>query len=149
MHVFVPDCVTLWASRRSVLKAKRHLKPTNLLANLPARPEPTEIFETLLTQPGVRIERIISTGQASPAGFWYDQAQAEWVLLVQGAAVLKFEDEQVQGEIRQEVVKTLAPGDHLYIAPHRRHRVEFTQADPPTVWLAIHMADDANCAGTA
>lgn len=121
------------------MKAKRQPKPTNLLENLPARPERTEIFETLLTQPGVRIDRVISTGQASPAGFWYEQTQAEWVLLVQGAAVLKFEDEQVQGEIRQEVVKTLAPGDHLYIAPHCRHRVEFTQADPPTVWLAVHI----------
>ncbi len=113
------------------MKAKRHLKPTNLLANLPARPEPTEIFETLLTQPGVRIERIISTGQASPAGFWCDQAQAEWVLLVQGAAVLKFEDEFNCRELKT--------GDYLYIEPRRRHRVEMTQADPPTIWLAVHI----------
>jgi cupin 2 domain-containing protein len=131
------------------VKANHLRRPVNLLADLPARPEPNERFETLLTQPGVRIERIISTGQASPAGFWYDQAQAEWVLLIQGSAVLKFEDEQVQGEVREEIVKTLTPGDHLYIAPHRRHRVEFTQADPPTVWLAIHIAHDSNRAGTA
>jgi cupin 2 domain-containing protein len=139
------------------MKANHLRRPVNLLADLPTRPEPNEIFETLLTEPGVRIERIISTGQASPADFWYDQPEAEWVLLVQGAAVLRFEDEQAREaqepqeaqETQEAVVRTLAPGDHLYIAPHRRHRVEFTQANPPTVWLAIHIAETVNPAGTA
>ena len=40
----------------------------------------------------VRIERIISHGHASPADFWYDQAQHEWVIVLKGAARLQFED---------------------------------------------------------
>ncbi|MDK9703433.1 MAG: cupin domain-containing protein [Sulfuritalea sp.] len=105
----------------------------NLLAGLPVAPEAAEQFETLLARPGLHIERIVSSGQASPPEFWYDQADAEWVVLVSGAAVLRFEDE---GEARQ-----LRPGDWLHIAPHRRHRVESTAAEAPTVWLAIHFAE--------
>ncbi len=102
----------------------------NLFAALPRAPENGERFETLLATPGVRIERIVSTGQASPPGFWYDQPQAEWVALLQGAAALRFADEEHAIE--------LAPGDCFYIAPHRRHRVDRTAAGQPTVWLAVH-----------
>ena len=87
-----------------------------------------EQFVELLSRPGLRIERIVSSGQASPPGFWYDQPQAEWVLLLQGEARLAFEDEPAP--------RLLKPGDFLDIAPHRRHRVESTAA--PTVWLAVH-----------
>ena len=83
----------------------------------------------LLTLPGVRIERIISTGQSSPPGFWYEQAEAEWVLLVSGAAELRFAD--------KDATRALKPGDYVFIAPGRRHRVESTAAEEPTVWLAI------------
>ncbi|UOD51705.1 cupin [Orrella daihaiensis] len=103
----------------------------NLLSDLPSSPEAAEVFHALLSFGNVRIERIVSTGQVSPEGFWYDQTQAEWILLVQGSATLRFEDE-LYG-------RNLAVGDFLYIAPHRRHRVQFTQASPPTVWLAIHI----------
>lgn len=102
----------------------------NLLAGLPITPEAEERFETLLSRPGLRLERIVSTGQASPPGFWYDQADAEWVLLVAGRAALRFEDEAEP--------RLLAPGDWLLIPPHRRHRVEWTDAAAPTVWLALH-----------
>ena len=96
-----------------------------------AAPSPgAEQFTDLFARAGVRIERIVSTGQSSPPGFWYDQPQCEWVVLLQGAARLRFEDESA--------ARTLAPGDYLEIAPHRRHRVEWTQADPPTMWLAVH-----------
>ena len=108
----------------------------NLFADLPKlfmTPEAAERLETLLARPGLRIERIVSTGQASPPGFWYDQTDAEWVLLVSGEARLRFEDET---EARH-----LHPGDWLQIDPHRRHRVESTAADAPTVWLAIHFAE--------
>ena len=101
----------------------------NLYADLPTGPAAEQITE-ILARPGVRIERIVSTGQASPPGFWYDQPHAEWVVLLAGAAQLRFEDEAQP--------RLLAPGDCLEIAPHRRHRVESTQAAPPTVWLAVH-----------
>ena len=89
-----------------------------------------EVVETLSSQGPVRIERIVSSGQASPPGFWYDQPQREWVAVVAGAALLRFADE--------EEPRRLGPGDCLDIAPHRRHRVEWTDPTQPTVWLAVH-----------
>ena len=102
---------------------------TNLLAALP-RAAAQEQCRDLLSRPGLRIERIVSTGQASPPGFWYDQAQGEWVLLLAGAARLRFEDEAA--------ARSLEAGDCVDIAPHRRHRVEWTDPTQPTVWLAVH-----------
>lgn len=101
---------------------------TNLLANLPAALSEEE-FTGLLQRPGVRIERIVSFGQASPPGFWYDQAEHEWVLLLRGAARLRFAGEE------QDIA--LVPGDCLDIPAHRRHRVEWTMPEAPTVWLAV------------
>jgi cupin 2 domain-containing protein len=106
------------------------MAPQNLYDGLPLTPEAEERFETLLEKPGVRIERIDSTGQAGPPGFWYDQEQAEWVVLLQGSAGLRFADE--------DDVHELKPGDWLLIASHRRHRVERTSADLATVWLAVN-----------
>jgi cupin 2 domain-containing protein len=100
----------------------------NLLGDLPDARAP-EIVETLLAAPGVRIERIVSFGQASPDGFWYDQAEAEWVLLLAGAARLRFADEKE--------ATALCPGDYVHIAAHRQHRVEWTDPERPTVWLAV------------
>jgi cupin 2 domain-containing protein len=107
----------------------------NLFSGLPAQAETAERFETLLAQPGLKIERIVSTGQASPPGFWYDQPAAELVLLLKGAAGIRFAAE--------DAVRTLQPGDWLHIAPRQRHRVEWTAKDEPTVWLAVHFADNA------
>jgi len=90
----------------------------------------TERFEELLCRSGFRIERIISSGQASPPGFWYDQDVAEWVVLLSGAAELQFEDEAAP--------RKLVPGDWIDIAPHRRHRLNWTDPSQPSVWLAIH-----------
>ena len=104
----------------------------NLLAGFdPSASE--EVFQDLLKLPGVRIERIVSTGQASPSGFWYDQGWAEWVLVIAGSAAVQFEDE---AEARQ-----LGVGDHLFIAAGRRHRVAWTDAALPTVWLAVHIGE--------
>jgi cupin 2 domain-containing protein len=100
----------------------------NLLAELPGAGE-TEAVDILLTRPGVRIERIGSFGQASPPGFWYDQDEGEWVLLLAGAARLRFADESD--------ARALVPGDCLDIAAHRRHRVDWTDPAAPTVWLAV------------
>ena len=106
----------------------------NIFADLPLAPEAAERLETLLARPGLRIERIVSSGQASPPGFWYQQAEGEWVLLVSGAARLRFEDETEARHLRA--------GDWLHIEPLRRHRVEWTDAETPTVWLAVHYLRD-------
>lgn len=103
--------------------------PDNIFADLAAVSAEEQLTE-LLARPGLRIEKIVSTGQASPAGFWYDQSQTEWVVLLRGRARLRFEDEAQP--------RVLAPGDYVDIAPHRRHRVEWTATDEPTVWLAVH-----------
>lgn len=102
----------------------------NLFAKLPACTGQEEQFSELLKRPGLRIERIVSTGQASPPGFWYDQSEGEWVVLLQGEARLRFED-------APESV-SLLPGDFIDIAPRQRHRVEWTHPNLTTVWLAIH-----------
>ncbi len=100
----------------------------NLFSPLPDA-RTAEVFEALLTRPGLKIERIVTHGQASPGGFWYDQAQHEWVVLLSGSASLQFEGEEP---------RTLQPGDWIDIPPHRRHRVAWTDLHQPTVWLAVH-----------
>ena len=79
----------------------------------------------------MRIERIVSWGQASPPSFWYDQPEGEWVVLLSGGARLRLQcpDEDVE----------LHAGDWLWIAEHRRHRVEWTAPDIASVWLAVFM----------
>ena len=101
----------------------------NLFAGLPATSR-EEIVTALAETPGVRIERIVSTGQVTPAGEWYDSPRAEWVALLAGAARLRFEGEA--GE------RALAPGDWLHIPARARHRVEWTDPARPTVWLTVH-----------
>lgn len=91
---------------------------------------PAELFEPLVRASNVRIERIVSTGQASPPGYWYDQDWAEWVVVLSGAAAVLLEGEQQP--------RVLGPGDHLQLDAHVRHRVEWTSATEPTVWLAVH-----------
>ena len=100
----------------------------NVLRDMPDA-RSAEVTEPLAGRPGLRIERIVSTGQASPPGFWYDQDETEWVLLLAGAARLRFEDEAD--------ARHLGPGDWVEIAPHRRHRVDWTDPAQPTVWLAV------------
>jgi cupin 2 domain-containing protein len=100
----------------------------NLLRDIPDA-RAGETIDPIFAASGVRIERIVSLGQASPPGFWYDQAEAEWVLLLAGAARLRFAD--------QPEPRLLGPGDWVEIAPHRRHRVDWTDPAQPTVWLAV------------
>jgi len=101
----------------------------NVFADIPAA-LPAELFTPLLDAPNVRIERIVSLGHASPPGFWYDQPQAEWVIVLLGAAAILFEGEASP--------RTLRRGDYLHIPAHAKHRVAWTEADAPTVWLAVH-----------
>lgn len=101
----------------------------NLFADIPGH-LPNELFTTLLQSPNVRIERIVSHGHTSPDGFWFDQSSHEWVLVLQGAARLRFEDHETAVEMKT--------GDWLHIPAHRKHRVEWTTTDEPTIWLAVH-----------
>ena len=88
-----------------------------------------EIFEQLVQSEHVRIERIISAGQTSPQSGWYDQEDNEWVMVLKGAARLSFDD-------RTSV--DLRGGDCINIPAHRKHRVDWTDPDGVTIWLAVH-----------
>ncbi|MBW0173477.1 MAG: Nif11 domain/cupin domain-containing protein [Vulcanococcus sp.] len=106
----------------------------NLFSSLcPAAGE--ERVDRLIEGPGWRLERIHSCLASSPEGFWYDQTETEWVLVLRGSAQLRFEDEQHS--------RDLCVGDSLLIDPHRRHRVVTTDPDPGTLWLALFCSADA------
>lgn len=105
----------------------------NLFAGIPAN-VPEELFETLVAAQGVRIERIVSHGHASPEGFWYDQDTDEWVLLLRGAARLQFENSDAPLE--------LVPGQYILIPARTRHRVAWTDPAQPTIWLAVHFRSE-------
>jgi cupin 2 domain-containing protein len=101
----------------------------NLFADIPENLR-DELVETILQASSFRIERIVSRGHCSPAGFWYDQGEHEWIILLKGSAVLRFED--------QSESITLTPGNYINIEKHRRHRVECTDTEQDTIWLAIY-----------
>jgi cupin 2 domain-containing protein len=105
------------------------MKTRNLFSEIPSEFR-EEIVETLLRTDTLTMERIVSSGQATPPGQWYDQETHEWVILLKGRAGLVFEGEKD--------VCILQPGDHIRIPAHRRHRVEWTEAGQMTVWLALH-----------
>lgn len=88
-----------------------------------------EIFEALIPDKGILIERIVSSGQVSPENFWYNQERDEWVVLLQGKAVIRWKDGKV---------KELSAGDWVFISAGEAHKVEFTSEDPPCIWLAVH-----------
>ena len=100
----------------------------NIFENIPE--SSSEMFETILETKGLRLERIISGGQSTPTGEWYDQDKDEWVVLLKGSAGLTFED-------GRDVV-VMKPGDYIYIPARKRHRVEWTDTSQKTIWLALH-----------
>ncbi len=106
----------------------RSAMPKNLYTLPDPLPE-AERFDPLIPDRGVLIERIASTGQTTPEGEWYDQDRDEWVILLQGEAVLAYADGRTL---------RLRPGDHVLIPAHEKHRVEKASADPPCIWLAVH-----------
>lgn len=103
--------------------------PANLLDDLPTTLD-QERFDLILETPAFRLERILSLGHTTPAGQWYDQDHAEWVMLLQGAALLTIEG--------QPEPNRLHPGDAVLLPAHCRHRVDWTPPTQITVWLALH-----------
>lgn len=99
---------------------------TNIFDDLPQH-LPKEVVQTLIRAADVRIERIISHGHASPADFWYDQPQHEWVIVLKGAARLQFDDGMIEMKV----------GDFVNIPAFKKHRVDWTTPDEPTVWLGV------------
>ena len=105
------------------------MKPGNIFSSIPDLAK-DEFFETLLKTDHLRLERIISSGQATPPGQWYDQATDEWVILLKGSAGLLFEG--------NKEIMMLHPGDYVHILAHQRHRVEWIDSRQETIWLALH-----------
>ncbi len=101
----------------------------NIFGDIPVE-LPEELFEEILTGSTFRMERIVSRGHASDKGFWYDQEENEWVILLQGSAGLSFEG--------KEDPVTLHQGDYINIPKHQKHRVDWTDPAHETVWLAVH-----------
>ena len=102
---------------------------TGNLLKLPETLPQEELLEPLIPDRGILIERIVSSGQSTPEGEWYDQERDEWVVLLQGEATLAYED----GRMRH-----LSSGDYVFIPAHEKHRVEHTNTHPPCIWLAVH-----------
>ncbi|OHD97333.1 MAG: cupin [Sulfurimonas sp. RIFCSPHIGHO2_12_FULL_36_9] len=88
-----------------------------------------ELFEELISKESLKIERIISRGHTTPEHEWYDQRSNEWVILLQGEAILSFLNEN---DVR------LKAGDYINIPAHKKHKVSWTKPDEDTVWLAVH-----------
>jgi len=109
-----------WFRFRVILKK-------NIFDNIPSN-IPEEIIEILIDSDQLKVERIISKGHVSPKDFWYDQDKNEFVVLLKGSAKLLFEnDEQI----------ILSAGDYIFIPAHKKHRVEWTDPEIETIWLAI------------
>ncbi len=106
-----------------------HPSRGNILDCLPAD-RTAEHFDTLVQLGDGRVERIVSFGQSSPEGFWYDQDHNEWVLVLRGHAKLEIEGFPEPIELN--------PGDYINLAAHTRHRIAWTTPEEPTIWLAIH-----------
>jgi len=103
------------------------MQKQNIFTKIPSELS-KELFEDILKTDCFRIERILSSEHSSPEGFWYDQNQDEWVIVLQGSAALLFKGENQPIE--------LSAGDYVLIKANQHHRVEWTAKD--TVWLAVH-----------
>ena len=102
---------------------------SNLLAEAPSA-SGQESEEELCSGRDWRLMRISSNGSRSPDGFWYQQTENEWLTLLKGSARLRLEDPEEWIE--------LSVGDQLMLPAGRRHRLERTDSDPGTVWLALY-----------
>jgi len=98
-------------------------------SDLPSFPQKEEIIEEIFFHEHVRIERIMSSGQVSPEGFWYDQNENEWLILLSGAAEITLQSPA-------KIIK-LKSGESYFIAAHLKHRISWTHPEAPTLWLAV------------
>jgi cupin 2 domain-containing protein len=101
----------------------------NIYSNIPSG-LPDEIFENFIQTSACKIERIISKGHSSPKSHWYDSEKNEWVIVLKGRASLQFKQ---SGHIVE-----MGPGDYIDIPAHCEHRVEWTDSEEVTIWLAVH-----------
>jgi cupin 2 domain-containing protein len=101
----------------------------NLFTHIPAN-LPEELVENLFEKDHIKIERIVSRGHTTPADVWYNQNWDEWVLLMQGAATIVYENGQLID---------LKPGDYLLIPAHTKHKVAWTEPDIDSIWMAVHI----------
>jgi cupin 2 domain-containing protein len=104
----------------------------NLFADIPNGAK-AEIVEILTNGKNFRIERIVSFGQSSPQNFWYDQDESEWVIVLEGGAVIEFQDDKLI---------EMFPGDYIFIPAHVKHRIKSTSLNEATIWLAFFIKDD-------
>lgn len=104
------------------------MKKSNIFDLIPATLK-DELFEELISKDGIKIERIVSHGHVTPEFEWYDQRSCEWVILLQGEAIISFLNED---DVR------LKAGDYINIPAHKKHRVSWTKPDEDTLWLAVH-----------
>ncbi len=114
------------------------IKKGNIFSNMPSAIH-NETFETLATGHSFRLERIVSgKGYSSPKGFWYDQSEDEWVIVLKGRALIRFSTgaDDCHENAFQDV--ELGPGDYVFIPRHLKHRVESTSPAQETIWLALH-----------
>jgi len=104
------------------------MKKSNIFSDIPSELK-DEFFKDIVSKDGLKIERIVSKGHTTTQFDWYDQDTNEWVILIQGEAVISFENED---DVRLEA------GDYLNILAHKRHKVSWTKPDFNTIWLAVH-----------
>ncbi len=96
-----------------------------------------EQFDNLLQTPGLQLERIVSPpGYAAAEDDWCEQTRDEFVLVLQGRGALVF-----AGQSKETA---LNPGDYVRIPAGVRHRVSWTDAHQPTIWLALHFDSPAD-----
>lgn len=119
-----------WIGKMNSRERPTDTRALNLLEKVDSSDLKTELVEILASGKNIRVERIISEGHCSESGFWYDDPSAEWVTVLSGEAQLRFEVDKKLVHLRQ--------GDHITIAPHEKHRVEWTTPDEQTVWLAVY-----------
>ncbi len=100
----------------------------NIFKDIP-RSLKEELFEDIIVSQNVKIERIVSDGHTSPKEGWYDSELDEWVLVLQGEAILSFND---------DADKKLQVGDFFHISAHLKHKVSYTSKSEKTIWLAIY-----------
>ena len=100
----------------------------NIFSNIPEA-IPDELFHTLLSKKQIKIERIVSKGHSSDLDNWYDQTQDEWIIVLEGQAILQFESPSSFVDLKK--------GDYLMIPAHEKHRVHWTDPNHNTIWLAV------------